>query len=81
MGRSNIYTLVTLFILTLATAIISRQVGMEVTGSILIIGLSAIKFLLVAFNFMELKKANIFWKVLLVGYLTIYVTIILIVLV
>ncbi len=81
MGRNHIYTLATLFILTLATAVISQQVNMAVTGSILIVGLSAIKFLLVAFNFMELKKANIFWKVLLVGYLTVYVAVILVVMV
>ncbi len=81
MGRNNIFTLAILFVLTLATAVISQQMGMAVTGSILIVGLSAIKFLLVAFNFMELKKANIFWKVLLVGYLTVYVAVILVVMI
>ncbi len=80
MGRNNIYTLAILFALTLATAVISRQMAMAATGTILIVGLSAIKFLLVAFNFMELKKANNFWKGLLLGYLTAYVTVILIVL-
>lgn len=33
----------------------------------LIIGLFSIKFLLVAFQFMELKKAHNFWKVAIIG--------------
>jgi hypothetical protein len=36
---------------------------------ILIIGLSAVKFLLISFKFMELKKANAFWKVSLISVL------------
>jgi len=81
MGRNNIYTLVLLFALTLATAVISRQMDMAAIGVIFIVGLSAIKFLLVAFNFMELKKAHVFWKILLLSYLTVYVAVILIVMV
>ena len=81
MERSNIYTLVSLFILTIAAAVISQQMGMAAMGVILIVGLSAIKFLLVAFNFMELKKAHVFWKILLLSYLTVYVAVILIVMV
>jgi hypothetical protein len=32
-------------------------------------GLSVLKFLLVSFEFMELKKANAFWKVSLISVL------------
>jgi len=32
----------------------------------IILGLSALKFLLVAFQFMDMKKSNIAWKVILV---------------
>lgn len=34
----------------------------------LIMTLSLIKFWLVAFQFMELKKANIFWRALIIGF-------------
>lgn len=81
MGRNNILTLAILFILTLITAILSRQADMAVLGAILILGLSGIKFLLVAFNFMELKKANTFWKILLLGYLALFITVMLIIIV
>lgn len=35
----------------------------------IILGLSGLKFLLVAFQFMEMKLANGFWKVIIVGYI------------
>lgn len=41
-----------------------------------ILALSGIKFLLVAFHFMELKKANVFWKVTLVFFLMLLIGII-----
>ena len=34
----------------------------------LIMGLSLLKFWLVAFQFMELKHANIFWRALIIGF-------------
>lgn len=37
--------------------------------AILILGLSFLKFIGVAFFFMELKKANAFWRVLLLAFL------------
>jgi hypothetical protein len=38
--------------------------------------LSSIKFLLVAFQFMELKKAHSFWKILLSSYLILFTLIV-----
>ncbi len=34
----------------------------------LIMGLSLVKFWLVAFQFMELKQANVFWRALIIGF-------------
>jgi hypothetical protein len=41
--------------------------------------LAAFKFLAVAFYFMELRQANLFWKVLLIGFLTVFISLVLLV--
>lgn len=48
-------------LLTIATAILSKF-SLNKTVVVFILALSGVKFLLVAFHFMELKKANAFWK-------------------
>ncbi|MFV0304777.1 MAG: cytochrome C oxidase subunit IV family protein [Moheibacter sp.] len=57
-------TYVTLLVLTALTAVVST-LNLYV-GIILIIAL--LKFWLVAFSFMELKKAHVFWKILIILY-------------
>jgi len=52
-----------LILLTITTALISHSAGYTALVVALIMGISAIKFSLVAFQFMELKKANVFWKI------------------
>jgi hypothetical protein len=74
MKKQFIYTLVALIILTSISALVAQS-GMSQRG-IVVLTLSVIKFLLVAFQFMELYKANTFWKVLLSLYLLIFVLII-----
>lgn len=44
--------------------------------AIIILGVSFLKFIGVAFFFMELKKANAFWKVLLVAFLTLLLVVV-----
>lgn len=44
-----------------------------------ILGLAYLKFIAVAFYFMELKKANSFWQASLVLFLLVFITIILMV--
>lgn len=46
----------------------------------IILLLAGLKFMGVAFSFMEMRKANPFWKVLIVGALVIFCGIILVVL-
>lgn len=58
-----------LILLTASTALISNSMSVSRLTIILIIGLSVLKFLLVSFKFMELKKANAFWKVSLISVL------------
>lgn len=58
-----------LIVLTASTALISNTISISSIAIILIMGLSVLKFLLVSFEFMELKKANTFWKVSLISVL------------
>ena len=72
MKRTHIITLVILLSLTILTAICAGFNQLL----FLILALSAIKLLLVAFQFMELKKAHNFWKVFLTLILVIIILII-----
>ena len=51
-------------LLTVFTVILSKF-SINKIAVIFILALSGLKFLLIAFHFMELKKANNFWKVTL----------------
>lgn len=64
-----------LLLLTIATAILSKFC-INKTAVVFILALSGIKFLLVAFHFMELKKANVFWKASLSIFLVLLIGII-----
>jgi len=79
MQKKDIYTLVSLIGLTILTAIFSTQFSSLKYVSAIILILSAFKFLLVSFNFMELKKANAAWKAVVIIYLVIFISIVLIV--
>ncbi|MCX7551490.1 cytochrome C oxidase subunit IV family protein [Xanthomarina sp. F2636L] len=69
--------LIILVILTVLSALVSNSgIG---NGPQYIMLLSALKFLAVAFYFMELRHANTFWKVLLIGCLTIFIGLVLII--
>lgn len=62
MKKSLLYTYGILILLTISTAFLSNSNVLHVVLVALILGISAIKILVVAFQFMELKKANSFWK-------------------
>jgi heme/copper-type cytochrome/quinol oxidase subunit 4 len=63
MKKSFIFTYILLILLTAVTALVSTSSAISKIAIFLIMGISAIKFLLVAFQFMELKNTNSFWKV------------------
>lgn len=73
MKKTLTFTYGTLILLTLATALVSNSNA----PIVIIMGISSIKFLMVAFQFMELKKANMFWKTSLSITLTLVVLVIL----
>jgi cytochrome c biogenesis protein CcdA len=76
MQKKDIYTLALLIALTITTAFFSNYYGdLKYVGLIILI-LSGIKFVSIAFQFMELKKANSFWKGLIITFLTLFISII-----
>ena len=76
MTKQNIRTWLLLLILTVIAGLISSTNIAYAIPFILI--LAALKFMGVAFSFMEIKKANLFWKVLIVSFLVVFCGIILI---
>lgn len=62
MTKSIITTYSVLLLFTFLTALLSLYVAVSTVLVLLILGIASVKFLLVAFQFMELKKANLFWK-------------------
>ncbi len=78
--RKTTITYFLLLLLTVSTALLSNNKNICQISTILIMVISAIKFLLVAFQFMELKNANSFWKVSLILLLTVIVLAVLLIL-
>jgi len=68
-------TWVVLLVLSVISGISSTDGSYFITVLILI--MAVIKFILVSFNFMELSKANIYWKIAVVSFLAIFSIIIL----
>jgi len=68
MKDKNTLTILILFVLTISTALVSNF-GVDWNWLVLtIMGVSAIKFLLIIFEFMEIKKAHSFWKFITIFY-------------
>lgn len=65
MKKTHLYTYSLLILLTLVTAFVASFQGSKAIV-IIIIAFALFKFWLVAFQFMELKKAHPFWKFLIV---------------
>lgn len=79
MKDKNILTILVLFALTLVTALTSNFGEDWNVLATIIMSLSALKFILVVFQFMEIKEANVFWKFLTVFYvLAVTLTVVLI---
>ena len=70
MNKANSFTLIILLVLTITASVISNSSSSSVVMAIL--GVASLKFIGVAFQFMELKKAHIFWKSSLVIFLTVF---------
>ncbi len=78
MRKNDIITLGLLIVLTTITALFATVWHSVKYVAMIILVLSEIKFMLVAFQFMELKKAHVFWKILVVTYLIIFLILMLV---
>jgi Prokaryotic Cytochrome C oxidase subunit IV len=72
MKMNSKLTWIVLIILTIGSALISKLNSNYAVLTILVF--SSLKFLGIAFEFMELKKAHLFWKTMVVGFLIIFAT-------
>ncbi|WP_136468717.1 cytochrome C oxidase subunit IV family protein [Flagellimonas onchidii] len=77
MDKTTTITWVFLLVLTILASFLSGIQGIFLVISIMI--LAGLKFLGVAFEFMELKKAHSFWKIIILSFLILFITIILII--
>jgi hypothetical protein len=75
MNKTSLTTLIALLTLTLLSVLCSF-VQEKYIGAV-ILGLSLLKFIGVAFLFMDLRKAHIFWKATLLIFVTLFITLIL----
>lgn len=70
MNKLNVITWILLLLLTVIAGLVSSAHISYVIPLILL--LAVLKFIGVAFNFMELRKANVFWGVLIIGFLVVF---------
>jgi hypothetical protein len=66
MKNSLILVFTLLLTITIATSCIASSFSVTAFIATLILFLATLKFLLVSFQFMELKKAHSFWKISLI---------------
>ena len=59
-----------LIVLTITSALVSKLESKYIVLIILI--LSALKFFGIAFQFMEIKKAHVFWKTIIIGFVFLF---------
>ena len=76
MKSRAIITWVLLVVLTIVSAVLSDTQGKYII--LIIMMLAAFKFIGVAFQFMELKKAHPFWKYAILIYLIFIITVVIV---
>lgn len=76
MKKARITTLFGLIALTIVVAVLSLFFPFSKIVLLFILLLSGTKFMLVVFQFMDMRKANPFWKVLISIYLAIFLVIV-----
>ncbi|WP_246067674.1 cytochrome C oxidase subunit IV family protein [Changchengzhania lutea] len=70
MKKAATITWIILIVLTIVSALISKLEGAYIVVMILI--LAVFKFLGIAFQFMEIKKAHSFWKTLIIVFIFLF---------
>ena len=70
MKNTATITWIILIVLTITSALVSKLESKYIVLIILI--LSALKFFGIAFQFMEIKKAHVFWKTIIIGFIFLF---------
>ena len=70
MKNTATITWIILIVLTITSALVSKLESKYIVLIILI--LSALKFFGIAFQFMEIKKAHVFWKTIIIGFVFLF---------
>lgn len=70
---------IVLIVLTICTALVANQILPFNVAVLLILILSTIKFLGVAFYFMDLRKAHVFWKISVIMYALLFVALVVVI--
>ena len=65
-----------LIVLTICTALIANSTLLYSNAVLLILIISVVKFLGVSFYFMELRKANVFWKIAVLLFVLIFIVLV-----
>jgi len=71
MNKTNLLTWIGLVTFTLLTFYFSDSAFSGKNLAIIVMGIAAIKFLGIGFQFMELKKANSAWKAIFIGFVVV----------
>lgn len=77
MNKAINITYLVLIILTITSALLSKLNTSNI--AILVLLLALLKFIGISFQFMELKKANVFWKIIALGFIFLFTGILVIV--
>lgn len=72
MNKKLTTTWIILIVLTIASAFTSKLEGQYIAFAIMIF--AVLKFIGISFQFIELKKAHLFWKIILLVYLVFFVS-------
>ena len=79
MKKSLFLIYMVLLILTITTSLVANSSVFHESVIALIMALAAFKFILVAFQFMELRKAHSFWKISLLLTLGLFMILIIVI--
>lgn len=73
MTRKNLFLIwITLVVFTITVVFASTFLVGKNHFPVIILLISSIKFIAIAYYFMELKKAHVFWKTILIIYLVLF---------
>lgn len=77
MNNKNLLAWISLLLLTVLIFYIPMAKYYALIGMFLLVGMTAAKFLIIGFRYLELSKANLIWKISFVGVISGYAVLVL----